>query len=64
MANMRLPVYMRVGGGGEHEVGEILLPVDGDGTATLTTTDIADALPAAADAVEKLPEQEVTDAPA
>lgn len=47
-----IPIYLRIGSGTETEVGQVVLDIDGDGTVTMTTSDIAAALRAAADAME------------
>lgn len=44
-----VPVYMRVGGGAELQVGDVEVPVGGDGTVTLRRTELAAALRSAAD---------------
>jgi hypothetical protein len=48
-AKVTLPVYMRLGGGAEIQVGDVDLPVWGDGTLTLRRTELAAALRSAAD---------------
>ncbi|MBP5883166.1 hypothetical protein QBA57_28625 [Streptomyces scabiei] len=47
-----IPIYLRIGSGTETEVGQVVLDIDGDGTVTMTTSDIAAALRATADAME------------
>ncbi|MFE7273032.1 hypothetical protein [Streptomyces sp. NPDC057623] len=47
-----IPIYLRIGNGTETEVGQVVLNIDGDGTVTMTTSDIAAALRATADAME------------
>lgn len=58
MASMvSLPVYMRLGGSAEQEIGSIEIPVNGDGTITFDRGQFAALLHSAADAFET-PEQE------
>lgn len=47
-----IPIYLRIGSGTETEVGQVVLDIDGDGTVTMTTSDIVAALRATADAME------------
>jgi uncharacterized protein (UPF0254 family) len=49
---LAIPIYLRIGNGTEAEVGQVVLEVHGDGTVTMTTSDIAAALRATADAIE------------
>ncbi|QFQ97450.1 hypothetical protein F9278_15900 [Streptomyces phaeolivaceus] len=49
---LAIPIYLRIGNGTETEVGQVVLDLEGDGTVTMTTTDIAEALRATADAIE------------
>lgn len=44
-----LPIYMRLGGGAELQVGDVDIPVSGDGELTLSRTRLAAALRSAAD---------------
>ena len=44
-----VPIYMRIGGGAELEVGDVDIPVTGDGTITVSRTQLAAALRSAAD---------------
>lgn len=44
-----VPIYMRIGGGAELQVGDVDVPVSGDGTMTLQRTQLAAALRSAAD---------------
>ncbi len=48
-AAISVPIYMRVGGGAELQVGDVEVPVSGDGTMTLRRTQLAAALRSAAD---------------
>ncbi|MFC9847784.1 hypothetical protein ACFWFF_01540 [Streptomyces sp. NPDC060223] len=55
-----IPIYLRIGSGTETEVGQVVLAIEGDGTVTMTASDIAAALRATADTMEAT-EQEVTE---
>lgn len=59
-----IPIYMRIGNGTETEVGQVVLGIDGDGTVTMTVSDIAAALRTTADAMEAPEQEDDTDAPA
>lgn len=48
-SSVRIPIYMRLGGGAEIEVGDVELPVSGDGTLTMRRSQLAAALRSAAD---------------
>lgn len=48
-AAITVPVYMRIGGGAEIQVGDVDVPVSGDGTLTMRRTALAAALRSAAD---------------
>jgi uncharacterized protein (UPF0254 family) len=63
-ATLPIPLYLRVGSGTEVQIGEALVAVDSDGTATLTVSDIAAGLREAADAVERAGQEDTPDAPA
>ncbi|MDT9688186.1 hypothetical protein Q5762_07420 [Streptomyces sp. P9(2023)] len=56
-ALVNMPVYMRLGGSAEVEVGRIEIPVSGDGTIDFDRAQFAAMLRSAADAYET-PEQE------
>ncbi|MDX2552612.1 hypothetical protein ACKI1J_43130 [Streptomyces scabiei] len=58
-AAISVPIYMRVGGGAELEVGDVEVPVSGDGTMTLRRTQLAAALRSAADHLESRPVDDV-----
>lgn len=51
-AAISVPIYMRVGAGAELQVGDVEVPVSGDGTMTLRRTQLAAALRSAADHLE------------
>lgn len=44
-----VPIYMRIGGGAELQVGDVDVPVSGEGTLTMSRTRLAAALRSAAD---------------
>ena len=48
-AAITVPVYMRIGGGAEVQVGDVDVPVCGDGTLSMRRTELAAALRSAAD---------------
>ncbi|MET9954222.1 hypothetical protein ABZ135_22100 [Streptomyces sp. NPDC006339] len=58
-AQVNMPVYMRLGGSAEVEIGCIEIPVNGDGTIAFDRSAFAALLRAAADAFDA-PEQEDT----
>jgi hypothetical protein len=51
-ATVSIPVSLTIGGGSAVEIGTIELALNADGTATLTTFDIAAALRETADALD------------
>lgn len=60
----RMPIYLRAGDGPDIEIGYIEASPTGDGTVSISRSDIADFLREAADAFENAPAEEVPDAPA
>ena len=63
-ATLPIPLYLRVGNGSETQIGEVIVSVEQDGTATLTMTDIATALRETADELERSGQEDTSDAPA
>jgi hypothetical protein len=63
-ATLPIPVYLRIGNGTESQIGEVVVSVERDGTATLTLTDIATALRATADEMDARMQEDTPDAPA
>lgn len=60
-ATVSLPVFVRVGDGNEHQIGQVEIGVSGGG---VTRHDIAEFLRAAAEAYEHPEQEDSTDAPA
>ncbi|MFF8290435.1 hypothetical protein ACF068_14570 [Streptomyces sp. NPDC016309] len=63
-ATLGIPVYLRVGNGAETQIGEVVVSVERDGTATLTLTDIASALRATANEMDARMQEAKPDASA
>lgn len=63
-ATLPIPLYLRVGNGTETQIGEVIVSVESDGTATLTITDIAAAPRETADEMERSGQEDTADAPA
>lgn len=53
------PVYMRIGGGAEIQVGDIQVPVDGNGSIRMRRSELAAALRSAADNLDTPPPPDV-----
>ena len=63
-AMLPVPLYLRIGNGGETQIGEVFVSVDGHGTATMTLTDVAAALRTTADEMDTRMQEDTPDAPA
>lgn len=61
-AAISVPIYMRVGGGAEQQVGDVDIPVSGDGGMTLRRSQLAAALRSAADHLDAPPAGDVDEA--
>lgn len=53
------PVYLRIGGGAELQIGDIQVPVDGNGSIQMRRAELAAALRSAADNLDTPPPSDV-----
>ncbi|QFR00717.1 hypothetical protein F9278_36170 [Streptomyces phaeolivaceus] len=61
-APISMPIYMRLGGGAELQVGDVEVPVSGEGALSLSRTMLAAALRSAADHLDAPPVGEACEA--